>query len=85
MCLVPSRIGGRFICAGTATGKCHRYIGMTETGSGIVYGHPLEGVELRIVNGEVHIRCPMLFRCYRNGDDPFTADGWYPTGDSGRR
>ena len=25
----------------------------------------------------------MLFRCYRNGDDPFTADGWYPTGDSG--
>ena len=58
--------------------------GMTETGSGIVYnGHPLKNVELRIVNGEVHIRCPMLFRCYRNGDEPFTEDGWYPTGDSG--
>ena len=58
--------------------------GMTETGSGIVYnGHPLKNVELRIVNGEVHIRCPMLFRCYRNGGEPFTEDGWYPTGDSG--
>ena len=25
----------------------------------------------------------MLFRCYRNGGDPFTKDGWYPSGDSG--
>lgn len=58
--------------------------GMTETGSGIVYnGHPLQGVELRVVKGEVQIRCPMLFRCYRNGGDPLTKDGWYPTGDSG--
>jgi len=58
--------------------------GMTETGSGVVYnGYPLENVELRIVEGEVQIRCPMLFRCYRNGDNPITRDGWYPTGDAG--
>ena len=58
--------------------------GMTETGSGVVYnGYPLENVELRILEGEVQIRCPMLFRCYRNGDNPITRDGWYPTGDAG--
>ena len=59
--------------------------GMTETGSGVVYnGRPLENVELRIVEDEVQIRCPMLFRCYRNGDNPITRDGWYPTGDAGK-
>tara|TARA_Y100000768_G_scaffold381366_1_gene359897 strand:- start:1764 stop:2837 length:1074 start_codon:yes stop_codon:yes gene_type:complete len=58
--------------------------GMTETGSGVVYnGRPLENVELRVVDGEVQIRCPMLFRCYRNGGNPITKDGWYPTGDAG--
>jgi O-succinylbenzoic acid--CoA ligase len=58
--------------------------GMTETGSGVVYdGHPLEGVELRVdANGEIHIRCPMLLRCYRDGSIP-TVAGWYPTGDLG--
>jgi len=58
--------------------------GMTETGSGVVYnGRPLENVELRVVDNEIQIRCPMLFRCYRNGDNPITGDGWYPTGDAG--
>ena len=58
--------------------------GMTETGSGVVYdGRPLDGVELRIVDDEVHVRCPMLLRCYRDGTDPRTPDGWYPTGDLG--
>ena len=58
--------------------------GMTETGSGVVYDRrPLDGVELRIVDGEVHIRCPMLLRCYRDGLDPKTADGWFATGDLG--
>jgi o-succinylbenzoate---CoA ligase len=57
--------------------------GMTETGSGVVYdGIPLDGVELRFVAGEVHIRCPMLFRCYRDGTSPL-VDGWYATGDAG--
>jgi O-succinylbenzoic acid--CoA ligase len=59
--------------------------GMTETGSGVFYdGHPLDGVELRIdANGEIHVRCPMLLRCYRDGSNP-TVAGWYPTGDLGQ-
>ena len=58
--------------------------GMTETGSGVVYdGHPLDGVEVRAVDGEVHVRGPMLLRAYRSGIDPKTAHGWFPTGDAG--
>jgi len=58
--------------------------GMTETGSGIVYDRvPLTGVDLRIVDGEIQLRCPMLLRCYRDGTDPRTTDGWFPTGDLG--
>jgi O-succinylbenzoic acid--CoA ligase len=57
--------------------------GMTETGSGVVYdGVPLDGVELRISAGEVHVRCPMMFRCYRDGTSPL-VDGWFATGDRG--
>ena len=58
--------------------------GMTETGSGVVYERrPLDGVEIRIVDGEIQVRGPMLLRCYRDGRDPKTADGWLPTGDLG--
>ncbi len=59
--------------------------GMTETGSGVVYdGEPLDGVEIRIAaDGEIHIRCPMLLRCYRDGSAPL-ADGWFATGDLGK-
>lgn len=57
--------------------------GMTETGSGVVYdGIPLDGVELRIVDGEIHLRGPMLLRCYRDDVDP-KVDGWLATGDLG--
>ncbi|MDG2114652.1 MAG: AMP-binding protein, partial [Actinomycetota bacterium] len=48
--------------------------GMTETGSGVVYDRrPLDGVEIRTVDGEIQLRCPMLLRCYRDGTDPRTA------------
>ena len=58
--------------------------GMTETGSGVVYdGRPLNGVEVRVEDGEIAIRCPMLLRCYRDGSDPKTPDGWFRTGDAG--
>jgi O-succinylbenzoic acid--CoA ligase len=58
--------------------------GMTETGSGVIYdGWPLDGVEARVIDGEVVVRGPMLLRCYRDGRDPKTADGWFRTGDGG--
>jgi len=59
--------------------------GMTETGSGVVYdGRALQGVEVRIDDhGEVHLRGPMLLRCYRDGVDPKDSDGWLATGDLG--
>jgi o-succinylbenzoate---CoA ligase len=58
--------------------------GMTETGSGVVYdGRPLDGVDVRVVAGEVQVRGPMLLRAYRDGTDPRTAGGWFPTGDAG--
>ncbi|HZX55660.1 MAG TPA: fatty acid--CoA ligase family protein, partial [Ilumatobacteraceae bacterium] len=58
--------------------------GMTETGSGVVYdGRPLDGVEVDIdEHGEIHLRCPMLFRSYRDRSSPF-IDGWFATGDLG--
>ena len=58
--------------------------GMTETGSGVVYdGRALDGVELRIDDGEILVRSPTLLRCYRDGTDPKDPDGWYRTGDAG--
>ena len=58
--------------------------GMTETGSGVVYdGAPLDGVEVRAVEGELQLRAPMLLRAYRDGRDPKDADGWLATGDAG--
>src|SRR5215213_10466748 len=61
-----------------------RTYGLTETGGGVVYdGRALDGVEVRVVDGEVQLRGPMLLRAYRDGSDPRAADGWVPTGDSG--
>jgi o-succinylbenzoate---CoA ligase len=62
----------------------HTY-GMTETVGGIVHrGRPLDGVEVRADGtGQLHVRGPMLLRCYRDGTDPKDADGWLPTGDLG--
>lgn len=58
--------------------------GMTETGSGVIYdGVPLDGVDVRVdAGGEIHLRCPMLLRCYRDGSVPL-VDGWFATGDLG--
>jgi O-succinylbenzoic acid--CoA ligase len=62
--------------------------GLTETGSGCVYDRvPLDGVEVREVDGELQLRGPMLLRCYRgrSGEvDPRLPGGWFPTGDLGR-
>jgi O-succinylbenzoic acid--CoA ligase len=64
--------------------NCVTTYGMTETGSGVVYdGIPLDGVDVRAVDGELHVRGPMLLRAYRDGTDPKDADGWLATGDAG--
>ena len=63
---------------------CIATYGLTETGSGVVYnGKPLNSVEIEIRDDEVHVRGPMLLRCYRDGTSPLTSDGWLPTGDLG--
>ena len=79
--------------------------GMTETGSGVVYdGFPLDEVEISVrsadgvfhsavdgdtAEGEILLRAPMLFRCYRDGGDGRVegidgAADWFATGDAGR-
>ena len=56
--------------------------GMTETMGGVVYdGRPLDGVELRIVDDEIHIKSPTLMRCYRHGAN---TPEWFATGDLGK-
>ena len=60
-------------------------------------GYPISGVEMRVVNdegeelpwdgatlGELQVRGPWVARAYyklEGGDDSFTADGWFRTGD----
>lgn len=65
-----------------------RTYGLTETGSGMVYdGFPIDGAELRAVDGQIHVRGPMLFRAYRSlmpeGSSALDSDGWFATGDAG--
>ncbi|TRZ74727.1 MAG: AMP-dependent synthetase [Actinobacteria bacterium] len=58
--------------------------GTTETGGGVVYnGQPLDGVEIKIVDDEIYLRCAMLMRSYRDGTSSVSDDGWYATGDLG--
>ncbi|MBS1848673.1 MAG: AMP-binding protein [Actinobacteria bacterium] len=65
-------------------GNVLRTWGMTESGGGVVYGdRPLDGVEVRVVDGELQLRSPSMLRCYRDGTDPKDPEGWYATGDLG--
>ncbi len=64
--------------------------GLTETAGGVVYdGLPIEGAEVRVVDGEVQVRGPMVARGYRNGTelswvaDPDGGPPWLATGDAG--
>jgi O-succinylbenzoic acid--CoA ligase len=77
-------LGGAAAPDGLAPNVVRTY-GMTETGSGVAYdGRPLDEVELRVDGaGQIHVRGPMLLRCYLDGTDPKDADGWFATGDAG--
>lgn len=56
--------------------------GMTETMGGVVYdGRALDGVQLRIVDDEIHVKTPTLMRCYRHGPNVLE---WFATGDLGK-
>lgn len=60
--------------------------GLTETCGGCVYaGVPFAGVEVRVdaATREILVRGPVLLRSYRDGTDPKSPDGWFPTGDAG--
>ena len=46
-------------------------------------GIPLDGVEIKIIDGQIFIKSPSLLRCYRNNVSPFTDGGWFPSGDGG--
>ncbi len=62
--------------------------GLTETGGGCVYdGVAFRQVAVRIVDGEIHVRGPVLGRAYRGADQDVAladGDGWLATGDGGR-
>ncbi len=45
-------------------------------------GAPLPGIELRLVDGRIHVRGPMLMNGYWNAP-PLAADAWFDTGDVG--
>ncbi|WP_428263524.1 class I adenylate-forming enzyme family protein [Haliangium sp.] len=47
-------------------------------------GPALPGAELRIRDGRVQVRGPMLFDGYLGAPSPFDEDGWFDTGDRGQ-
>ncbi|MEX1218302.1 MAG: AMP-binding protein [Acidimicrobiales bacterium] len=76
-------VGGQAVPADLPS-NCRASYGMTETGSAVVFdGEILPGVELQIEHGEIQVRGDMLLRCYRDGTDPRSAGGWFPTNDAG--
>jgi len=57
--------------------------GMTETCGGVLYdGAPLDGVEVKIIDGKVAIKGPQLASGYLEGEFPI-KDGFFQTNDVG--
>ena len=76
-------VGGAPVPGGLPPNAVTSY-GLTETCGGCVYdGRPVDGCEVRVVDGEIQVRGAMLLRAYRDGRDPRDADGWLATGDLG--
>lgn len=77
-------VGGSQI-SGTLPPNAISTYGLTETMGGVVYNsQPLGDVEIKISDdSEIFVRTKSLLRCYRDGTDPKTTDGWLPTGDLG--
>lgn len=47
-------------------------------------GHPIPGVDLKVVEQELWVRSPTALSGYVDGPDIRDAEGYYPTGDLGR-
>lgn len=61
-----------------------RTYGLTESYGGVVYdGVPLPGVEVRVVDGEVRLRCGSIAPRTADGTPLLDAGGWLATGDEG--
>ncbi|HKR64082.1 MAG TPA: AMP-binding protein [Thermoanaerobaculia bacterium] len=54
------------------------YVGERRAGT---VGFPLPGVSVRIEDGELFVRGPNVFAGYWRRPNPFTSDGFFPTGD----
>lgn len=46
-------------------------------------GRAVQGADLRIVDGEIQVRGPMMMDGYLAEPTPFLEGGWFPTGDLG--
>lgn len=46
-------------------------------------GPPLDGLEVDVNGGEIHVRGPTLFDGYLAAEDPRDEEGWLATGDAG--
>jgi malonyl-CoA/methylmalonyl-CoA synthetase len=92
---LPAPVSGRWLEI-TGHRLLERY-GMTEIGMALsnpyegerrvgAVGKPLPRVEVRLHEGEIHVRGPNLFREYWGKPEAtresFTPDGWFRTGDS---
>jgi acyl-CoA synthetase (AMP-forming)/AMP-acid ligase II len=61
------------------------YRTITIDGTNVVScGRPIDGVDLKTVEGEIWVRSPTSIVSYVAGHDIRDADGFYPTGDLGR-
>lgn len=61
--------------------------GSSETAGGCVYdGYALDGVQIRVSSGRIHLGGPMVAHGYRNHPDhpAFAEPGWFITSDGGQ-
>lgn len=80
---MPAAVAERARAAGISVVRTY---GMSETAGGCVYdGRPLDGVRVRIDDGQIVLGGATLAKGYRNpvSPDPFAEPGWFRTDDIG--